>query len=498
MGGQSLELKWLPIVKTAKDQHTIQLLHAGPDGFYLLRWQDRRTDIDGRITPAMPLLTVLSPAGEKMHDDPLPGFAGGEMVFRFAVSNGPHLLVAYEAPDALGRQALFVNRLDLAARQWAHAPEAVFHDLSGRAPAFSTAWYGRSADGRRVAIYLVRGGRTPTASVAVFDTEAFKLLWSRETELPSSSGLTIPGRVMCTDSGAVLIQAGLTDAGKGLAGTSYNDPPSVYRSDGRPMFRAREWTDEAPAGSNALYLLQAGDAEIAAFYPAIGKKFTPSVELAEDSRGQLYAVGFTGNSGKGSADGYFVYAIDPRSKQASLLQNAPLPASVRQVFLNKKSASEKAPVENLGLRWLDWGADGRPWILAEQADLDVPPGRVEVAALLRLDSTYRITAARKIEKYQRLSTGDAQNFASLAACAMPKGGWWFLWNQGNWPEAKLLLTECRNNGEPEEFMLSASSQSNVALLPQTLFRQGDAWYFVGESEYHERFRIGVLRAAGKK
>jgi len=489
---QPAEIEWLPVIKTAKDQHTLALLNAGPGGFQLLRWQDRRTDAAGNSTPAMPLLTVLTPGGERLHDEPLPGFADGISLFRFAVTNDSVLLVAYEAPGD-GGQTLYARRLNLSNRKWSGEPVAVFTDPANRAPAFGAAWFSRSADGSHCCIYRSQrlAGGNMLVSVAVFDG-LFRLVWKRGAELPAQSGPLALQSVLCTNSGDVVLHTRIFGAGAIPPGAIFEEPPTAYKPDGRTMYNKYKTATDLPAYADALFLLSKEVTETAAFYPKIGKKFTPSVEMAEGTGGQVFCTGFSSDENNSKIEGYFVYTIDLKSRQGQILQNAPLPAALRKIFLSEKAAAKKEPVEGLALRGLQWAGDGKPWLLAERESFVQNPNRIDEGALLRLDSTYRITAARKIEKYQNIPAGDAQNFASMAACAAPKGAWWLLWNQGSWPDTKLMLTECRPSGNPVDHQLALASRTNVALLPQTLLRHDETWYFVGESEYHERIRIGRL------
>ncbi|MCC6462021.1 MAG: hypothetical protein IT260_16220 [Saprospiraceae bacterium] len=493
---QPADIHWLSTVKTPKDQRTLLLLNAGPEGFQLLRWQDRRVDVSGNVTPAMPLLTILTPAGERLHEEPLPGFADGQLLFRFAIASDSLLLVAYEAPDAIGRPTLYLNRLNVSQRQWVGAPQVVFTDHSGRAPAFASAWFNAAADGRHFCIYQSESGQSPRISVAVFNRSG-RLEWQRAAVLPPQSGWVTLRRVLCTGRGDVVVHARIFTAGGSKKDLGIELPPTAYRLDGRPMLRSEEWATELPPYANALFVVVKEVAELGAYYLDPGEKYTPALELAEDPQGRIWAAGLTHPSDNTQADGYFVYALDPGTRQGQMLQNAALPASVRKAFSSKKNASGKEPIAGVDLCWMDWAADGKPWLLLEQYNAQVPPGRVETAALLRLDSTYRITAARRVEKYQRLQGGDPQNYASIAPCRAPKGGWWLLWNQGHWPETKLMLTECRPGGEPEDFVLTTAAQSNVTMLPQTLLYRDGKWYFAGESEYHERIRIGVVEVLKK-
>ena len=489
--GQPVNIKWFPEIKTDKDQHTLALLNANENGFQLLRWQDSRTDATGKRTPALPILTVLTAGGERLHDEVLPGFENGAFDFRFALANDSVLLVVYEAPNSTGTQSLFARRLNLQRHFWSAEAQVLFTDISSRTPAFATAWFSRSADGRHSCIYQMQGGATSKIAIAVFD-EDFRVKWQRTSELPQTTGQMAMRQVVVTDSAAVLVHCQIFNPGKKTQGRAYETSPGLYLPNGRPVYRQTEWAAEAIPYSDAIFLLAPGEGGLADFYPRLGKKFTPSFEISEGPDGKIYCYGFYSDADNEQAEGYFVYTIDPGTRQGEMLKNMPLPTSVRKAYLNDKAVAKKEPVQGLALRWLRWTEDGRPWMLAERQNFEIGPGRMEEAVLLRLDSTFRINSTRKVEKFQRLTTGDSQNFTSIAACPAPKNGWWLLWNQGNWPNAKIMLTECHSGGAATEYTLDISSHSNVSILPQTLLQQGGKWYFVGESEYHERIRVGVL------
>ncbi len=488
---QPAKIKWFPQVRTAKDQRTLMLLNAGDRGFHLLRWQDSRTDAEGVKAPALPLLTVLTPGGERLHDEPLPGFEDGSKDFRFALATDSVLLVVYEASNSTGTQSLFARRLNLENRKWSAAPQVLFSDLSNRSPAFTNTWFSRSTDARRSCVYHMTGGQTPRIAIALLD-ENLQVLWQRSANLPEASGTRAMRQVFCSNSGTVLVHYQIFNPGARMQGQPYEMPPTVYGANGLAFYRSTEWAVQAEPYSDAVLLLNDGKNAPADFYPQFGKKFTPSFEISEGPDGRFYCAGFYSDESNDNAEGYFVYTIDPEKKAGSIIKQAPFPGSLRRVYLSKKAAADKEAIPGLSLRWLRWAADGRPWILAERQHFNMSPGRIETATLLRMDSTFRISTVREVEKYQRIQTGEPQNFASLAAVPDTKNGWWLLWNQGNWPNAKLMLTECGSRGTSVDYVVDNTARSNVSLLPQTLLRQGNAWYFVGESEYHERIRIGKL------
>lgn len=489
--GQPVSIKWFPAIKTDKDQRTLMLLNAGENGFHLLRWQNSRTDASGKQTPGMPILTTLTPAGERLHDDIIPGFENGTFDFRFAIPGDSVLLVVYEAPNSTGTQTLFARRLNMERRSWSAEARVLFTDVSGRAPAFASAWFSRSADGRSSCIYHAQSGSNCRIAAAVFD-EHLNLVWQRTSELPPTSGQMALREVVCTNSSAILIYGQIFNPGGKITGSPYETSPSVFLPNGRPVYRADEWAAAAIPYTDAIFLIDQDKGTLSDFYLQLGKKFTPAFEIAERSDGKIFCTGFYSDIDNDQVEGYFVYTIDPESKKGELLKNIPLPGSLRKAFLSNKASAKKEPVKGLTLRWLRWAADGRPWILAERQNFGVGQSRMEAAVLLRLDSTFRINNTRAIEKFQRITTGDPQNFASLAACPDQKNGWWLWWNSGAWPNAKIMLTACHSNAEPTEYTIDSSSHSNVSLLPQTFLKRKNIWYFVGESEYHERFRVGML------
>ncbi|MCB0534224.1 MAG: hypothetical protein KDD14_18625 [Saprospiraceae bacterium] len=488
---QPAKVKWYPQVRTAKDQRTLMLLNAGDAGFQLLRWQDSRTDANGAKTPALPLLTILTPGGERLHDEPLPGFEDGSKDFRFVLANDSVLLVVYEAPNSTGTQSLFARRLNLQTRKWSAAPQVLFSDLSNRTPAFATTWFSRSDDKHRSCVYHMTGGQTPRITIAMLD-ENLQLLWQRSVNLPEAPGARAMRQVFCGNKGSVLIHYQIFNPGARMQGQPYEATPAVYGANGQSLYRNTEWVVEVEPYSDAILLLNAAQDAPADFYPQLGKKFTPSFEISEGPDGRFYCAGFYSNESPDNAEGYFIYAIDPEKPEGTILKQAPFPGALRKVYLSKKAAANKEAVDGLSLRWLRWAADGRPWLLAERQNFEMSPGRIETATMLRMDSTFRVITTREVEKYQRIQIGDAQNFASLAAIPDEKNGWWLLWNQGNWPNSKLMLTECGSRGTTVDHVVDNTARSNVSLLPQTIIRSGNTWYFVGESEYHERIRIGKL------
>lgn len=492
LGAQSpATFEWLDAVKSDKNQRTLALLRAGPEGFHVLRWQAEVKDYTGASTPAHARLVALSPAGKLLDNRPVPTLGPGETnAFRFAVSNDSLALFAYQTRDSAGRAKFFVRRFDPVQYAWAGDPVFLFG--SGEAD-FDNAWFSRSPDGSRCCVYAFRA-RAGGLSFALFDRD-FHLLRKGLAAWPQSIGVTDVQRVFCANSGELLISAH-TSGDQGLRML----PPrqvSAYRADGRGVWPAPEAVEHLNPFAAVVLLLPADTAVFAVFYPKIGKKYTPSFEFAQQGKGPVLCAGLASDLGDNYSDTYFIYQIEPQSARAEMLQNAPLPSSVRRAFPSAgNDADPKKPLKNVYLRTLDWAADGRPWLLVEH---EAGSDRVEFpeAALLRLDSAWKITGARGIEKFQSVESLHLRFTGSQAVVPAPKG-WWALWNKGSYPNGRLMLTDCKATGEPADYELAAGARLVLALLPHTRLEYAGKSYFVGESASGDRFGVGVLEKAGKK
>lgn len=478
---------WLDAVKSPRNQRTLALLRAGPEGFHLLRWQAETKDYTGPATPAYPVLARLNPAGKLLDSRPVPGLEPGSgNTWRFAVSNDSLALFCYETADG---RAIQIRVFDLVKNDWSGTPDRLFEAPGGAAS--MPVWFSRSPDGNRCAVYTFDG--QTAFSLVSFGPDFQRLSRTRAT-WPEGLGVTDIRQVFCANTGDVLVQA--RTSGSGPTAVRPPAPALAWQADGRAVWPAEDVSTLAPFAAT-VFLLKKDARVFDVYYPQIGKKYATSFEFAQHSDGPVLCAGFAADTRAELVESYFIYQIDPKTGQSEMLQNAALPVSLRRVFQSEKDASDKKPVAHLRLRRLDWAADGRPWLLAERENAERAPIEFNEAALVRLDSTWKITAARGIEKRQRTDLGEGFFTASLAACPVPKG-WWALWHQGAYPNARLMLTECKTSGEPVDHELAGGPGLQLALLPHTQYGYGGKWYFVGESAVGDRFGVGVLEKVGKK
>lgn len=484
--------EWLDAVKSPKDQHTLALLRVGPEGFHLLRWQEEQRDYTGKVTPGYPVLARLSPAGEPVSQQPVPGLEPDSgFVFQWAVTSDSVVLFGYEKVNSQKVHLLFIRTFDLVKNTWAGPEIDLFHTNTS----FDKAWFSRSPDGSRTCLYSVdRKG----LSFAVLDG-AFQVLrkgWAPWPEGIGNESLVDIQQVFCSNQGAVLLHARSASPGAGMVRAPMR--PTAYRADGHgiwPRPDASFWMSPFAA---IVLLLKENTDEFDVFYPKIGKKYTSSFEFAQQGQGPVLCAGFASDKGVNYAESYFIYQIDPAATRAEMLQNAELPQSVRRAFptiLN--DADKQAPLPSLRLRWLDWAADGRPWMLAEPEEqhnaIELPE-----AALLRLDSAWKIATVRRIDKFQEVEPmRDFRYNGSVASFPAGKS-WWALWHKGYYPNASLTLTDCKSGGEPVQYELLSGARLVLALLPHTQYGYDGKWYFAGESANGDRFGVGVLKRTGKK
>lgn len=484
---------WLAAAKSpGKDQYTLTLLRVGPGGAHVLRWQPEQRDFSGKTTPAYPVLASFHAGGELSDSRPVPDFEPESgQIFRLAVAGGDKALFVGEKPHPDGGYGLFVRVYDLARGTWDGPAKAILHAGDARAPVFGNAWFARSPDGQHTCVYWADGRYG--FSYALFDA-GFRFVRHGVADWPQGLGRSALRRLFCANDGSLLLQ--LQTSGSGATALNVPAPPFAWRADGNPVWPAEDVTTLAPFSVVVLCLKDKSQV-FDVFYPKIGKKFATSFEFAQKADGPVLCAGFAGDDAPDRAESYFIYQIDPKTMQAAFLQNAPLTPSLRKAFLSDKDAADKKPVPDLRLARLDWTADGRAWLLAERQDGARNPVELGQAALLRLDSTYRITAARPVDKFQRLSSVAQRYTVSVAACPGPKG-WWALWNKGNYPSASLMLTDCKSSGEPEVHELAGGGRLVLALLPHTACAYDGKWYFVGESATGDRIGIGVLQRAAKQ
>ncbi len=489
---QPADFEWLDAVRSPKDQHTLALLRIGAEGFHLLRWQEEQRDYTGKVTPAHPVLARLNPAGELLASAPVPGLEPDSgFVFQLAVSNDSLVLFGYEKRFSNNIHVLFIRVFDLIKNAWA-GPES---DLFYANTSFDKAWFSRSPDGSHTGLYF---SENSSLHYAILD-DGFRVLHNSSTIWPATSGnqLTILD-IFCSNQGELLFYA--QSAKKDGNFTIYPpERPAVYHSNGSAAPISIRAPESKGALFNVVLLLKTGLSEnkFYVFYPNNGKKYTGSSVFAQVDNGLVTFSGLASDIGADAAESYFIYQINTNTSTAAMLQNTVLPSAVHRAFQSDKDVAAKTPIPSLRLRWLNASADGRNWLLVEKVNALRSPVEFDEAALLRLDSTWKITAARRIEKYQQATPGDVRFFGSVATCPAPKG-WWVLWNKGAYPSASLMLTDCKSAGEPLPYELLSGARLVLALLPHTQYGYDGKWYFAGESANGDRFGVGVLKRTGKK
>ena len=475
---QPLELDWLEKTRSPKDRLTEQLLRVDAKNFYLLRSQALENE---RIARRVPFLEILTAEGNRLHELRLP--LPENATYLCAPANDSCLLLVWHEGGAVR-----ARRFDFLAKKWAGEPLELFKTQAPK----PEVWFRRSADGGRTCVFFVdRRVAQNRMEVAVFDRDLSKT-WQRATELPGNPATFEPREFFVSRSGAVCLLARAYDRPNWGFAKPFGGAAS-YFPDGR--LPANEYMAESVAPySLAVFVLLDEKAQPLAFYPETGHKHAASTVFTDDNADKIYLAGFGGDASNEVWDGYFVYQISPETGGARMLRQTPLPSPARRAMLSDKAYERKEPIENYALRTADWAADGRLWLFVEREKLSLsPPNRLEDAVVFKLDSAFQITATRVVAKGQNLPETGEPFTASFARIGLPDGGFCLLWNDGKWPNTALRAAKMKRTGSPEEFDLDFAQRSGVSPLPCTLREWRGQWYFVAESEYREKFRLGVLR-----
>ncbi|MFN8302994.1 MAG: hypothetical protein U0U46_10900 [Saprospiraceae bacterium] len=486
------EFEWLDAAKSPERQYTLALLRVGPEGFHLLRWQDEVRDYQGKTSPAYPVLTLLDLGGKVKNSQPAPGMAPGSgTVFHWAVPNDSVVLFGYHRFDQYYH---FATRIyDLRSGQWAGEESVHWFSPPDDQEPFARSWFVRSPDGNYTALYWS-------------DRKLFKyILLDRSLHFVSKNEVIWPSElntvadvpnVFCSNQGDMLLYARASPA-PGRQSILFPVHPNNYRKDGTSL--------DLPPGAlmvlnsdplvNIILLSKKGENKFHLFYPNPGKKFVSSLLFSQQGEGPVLCAGLASDTDYDRSESFFVYQIQTGAVQASMLQNAALSAPVRNAF---PSARSNGPaLENLWLRQWLWASDGKPWLLAE---CERGQGEIETgeAALLRLDSTWKVNSVRRIDKSQSVKTYRGHRYSGSAAFIPSGKSWWALWHKGSFPNARLMLTDCKSGGDPEAGELIAGPRLILALLPHTQYFYQGKWYFAGDSADGSRFGVGVLQKLGKK
>lgn len=484
LSAQTLEASFLEKVKCSKNTRTAALVRVWDEGFQVLRLQTVRPKPEENATVEVPLLVNLQMDGSLESEKVLPGFgaeAGFALTWHWAIPGRDALLVAYGGQD--GRVG--VRRFDLLKKDWDGVELPLFSDQKGPFPTLG--WHSAPNGG----YHLVYGTAKGQCWLAMFD-QHFALQWRRSVDLSQGKDPISIAQFFCTQEGKAVVHAhAFLQVAKGLDPAAAN-PETTCRATWPNGARAvpAPWPTHPVAYSHCVGVYGADAAQDALFYPAVGKGHVTSLVFNQSKPGTLYAAGFAGSE-PGLAENWFLYALNLRDNAGKMLQNMPVSPALRKAYLSEKEVSQKQPIPGLCLRRLEWTVDGTLWALAEQeAEGGTPSERLfKDAVLMRVDSTYKLTGGRPIEKRQRHAASNVQFFGGMAPIRAPKGGWLLGYNHGVWPNNEMLLVECKRSGAAMPTALANCQSKGCTLLPHTLTEYGDSYFFVAESEYREMFRV---------
>lgn len=491
---QTLAFNFLETVKCPKNTRTAALLEAGEDGYKVLRLQQTSPDELGSPQTEIPLIVTLAADGSLASSKELPGFGATDQFslrWKWSIGAGSAMLVIYEKREAKPKHRLFARRFHLHKGDW-DSPETELFEAAGGLLARDG--YRVAPNGQFTCVYAFSTGPDGLTSMwaAVFD-HALEPLWQKSIPWAPQNNLAIPQQVFCTNGGYLAVHAhAFLQEGKGGPQALPVRSPAWW-PDGKTVLPETWGGTSGRAHSHAICLFGQKTAEPDWYYPAVGKGFTSAVVLSQDLGDQLYCAGFAGEQAQ-AAERYFIYNIDLKSKAGKMLQNAPISPALRKAFLSEKAAADKAPIEGLNLLQMEWTADGAAWLLAEQTEENGESRLFKDAVLMRLDSAWKMTGIRKIEKASRHTNGTTQFFGAIAPIRAPKGGWYLCSNSGNWPQTKVVMAACKRSGQALVYDIADCHKEGATLLPHTLYTGDDKWYFVAESEYREMFRIAELVA----
>lgn len=489
---QVAEVEWLKKNTSNKSFRTVSLLSAGPSGFTILRAKTEPGQ------PEIPYITQMDPTGGMLHNDPLPGFENNpKLSFRFALESAGNLLVCYAQTDATaGTQRICIRTFDTRQRKWAGAEQDIFSPVSQNASNGIAIGFRVSEHGNYTGIYRMSAENgIYQADIAVFDA-GLKLAWQKKVALPKQEGSTVPVQFFCSDKGDMFIHARQYSGGASITLRRGNQLSMACHANGHPVYQNEISAEgDAPAGSNVVFLVKSSSTEPHVFFPEMAVKYTASFEFGEDNAGKIICVGIGSDEQPGETEKYYVYQIDPAVLKGETLKINKISQNFRGAFMNENAASKKRPVEDIVIRNIKITPDGLTWVLAEQEINTGTSARIGPAALVKLDSTYRMGATVVIDKNMNLKNGELRCFAPAAICPADKTGWWMFWHETNWPEMRLMLTPSKGK---ESFELSTASRNETAMLTNTLRQWGSNWYFVAENEDGKVFRLGKISGVKKK
>jgi hypothetical protein len=508
VAAQTPELHWLKDNKNPKGEQysTKALLRAGPEGFYLLQTGGgplTSSNDFGRMTPQVHYLAVLSPTGDLIRRERLPEFSEAEYINLGCLVSGDSLLLAvYGPPGAAPGAALQARVLNILTGRWL-GPPTVLATCDG---GFPTVWFARSPNGSHICVFAQHGSASAAEIGFYMFNARFELLWQRRLKTPEKVGGIQQDYVYCTNRGqAVMVGRAYAQARWTIA---LRPAPVVYNGtgsasdDGLPMLRSRD-RDYYPA----IALVSGESAESTWFYADTRQKSVVSSRLVENAAGELWYIALLGGDDPAVPASYLTCSLDPAARQWKLLQRGALSDQLSPAALAPRREADW----RVSLREISWPATGPVTALVEAEHYNEERRELSFGhlALLRFDSTGRLKTVKAIEKSQtfQYTKGKAAGEeagawtaplpgarGSVAACPQQRGGWWLLWNKGDWPNSELWFADARKV-KPEPELLAKNSGLVLSMLPHTLLQYDKKWWFAGESPSGDRFGVGYV---GKK
>ena len=480
---QPVTVEWLSKNTCDKEMQTLAFLSTDAQNSYLLR---------GKALPGFPgawqpYIASLDQTGKERSCNLIAGF-GADMIFQRTVVQGNMLYIL----SSDKRENWVVRQYDFKQESWVGEAVSLGKARVKTTSYLSDCFFGlqQSEDGSKTCAYLIcaEAGVWQT-NVLVFDDQ-FKTAWSAHFPLPKQEGGQLPQQLICSNAGDVFLRTFTLGTGAQFRATESAGAQGVQWRDGAPVYHHVQFPEGGlNQASNAIFMMGEKEKEWTAFYPKQIFKYTASFDMSEDPGGNIIAMGLGGNDAFDKIDAYFFYQIDAKSKKGEILNSANVPVSFRKAFMDERAASQKKPAENIVIGKMNWNTAGNLWVLAEQAVLSGANARVENAALLRIDSTWRINRATPVEKFHSIDLSRTGSKATVVVCVSNNAGWWMFWNKGSSRYVELMLTPDKGK---ERFVLSSSNESGVIFQPHTFYRTGNDTFFVGESSDGRIYRLGRL------
>lgn len=480
---QPASVTWLEKNKSEKGLKTLSLLRADDNAFYLLRANNA----------SLPYLTVLDKEGVEYYNQPIPDFGTvGNSAFQASVANDSLVLFLYTSWEGNHQEVWNTRTFNFIKKQWAGAPTEVGAGKTRVANAFSGVQAGirKSPDGQYTCVYYITPEKDNWMAGLVVLDASFRKVWQQSSPLPRQDANMLPQQIFCSNEGSVFVHSHVFSVGAKVSIAPFKPIKSLLWPNGKNVYQADyEPVGTCPSITNAVFMMDKNNGVWSSFFMKSVTKYTRSFEMTEDSLKQVICAGLGGDESLDEIDAYFFYSINPEKKSAEMLKTAKLPVGFRKAFMKDAAAEQKKPVDRAFIRSLSWSKDGKPWMLVEKEAFSSDFSFVEEAALVKIDSTWKIASTIPVPKSHKIKVDDPGSMGTVAACSVNKGSWWLLWNDGVGPSAEMMLTPAKGK---ESFSIATANQSGVTFLPHTLLPYKSNWYFVGESEDRKGYRVGRL------